>query len=84
MTCDRCHAHELLLITMTPERVAELVRAFVREHEHGRVAITTPPPTFIATQKGSRPACSWCGKKCKRALRDEDGDPTCPSCARAA
>lgn len=33
---------------------------------------------------GTRPQCSWCGSPAAPGLTDEDGDPSCLRCARAA
>jgi hypothetical protein len=33
---------------------------------------------------GPRPQCSWCGSPAAPGLTDEDGDPSCLRCARAA
>lgn len=89
--CARCHAESVLVLEMTPQRVAEIVRAFVAEHTHGPVIVQTPGPKREPSARWKRGLdaerkipCAWCSRRTATRL-DEQCDPICEGChGRAA
>lgn len=90
--CAQCHAERSLVLEMSPDRVATIVREFTAAHTHGPVVVVTPGPARETKRsKHSRRGewvdaprtipCAWCSKPATGLDRK---DPVCTECAGRA